>query len=56
MKPATNKLFQLLVDFVHDEILDQFVNNNGNCDHATFWLINWSIVIDYREDGEEKLD
>ena len=47
----TNKLFRQNVDFVYEEILSQFINNNGNCKSSTFWLINWGIIFDRRNDG-----
>jgi hypothetical protein len=48
---VTNKLFRLLVSYVHSEIFDQFINNHGDCKFETFHLVNWSLVIDKRKDG-----
>jgi|LakMenEpi03Aug12_release.lakeMendotaPanAssembly.Ray.scaffolds.fasta_scaffold5119049_1 hypothetical protein len=48
---VTNELFRQNVDFVYEEILSQFINNNGNCKSSTFWLINWGIIFDRRNEG-----
>ena len=48
---STHTIFRHLVDFVYEELLDQFINNNGDCEYSTFRLINWSIITDKRFDG-----
>jgi hypothetical protein len=47
----TNKIFRYLLDFVYKELLNQFINNNGNCKCSTFQLINWSVITEKRTDG-----
>ena len=41
-----NNLFRLIVDYVYEEILKDFFNNDGECNYSTFSLINWSVIID----------
>jgi hypothetical protein len=40
------KVLKLNVNFVYDKIIEQFINNNGNCNEATFSLLNWSHLLD----------
>jgi hypothetical protein len=42
----TQKIFKNLVNFVYEELLNQFLNNNGDCEESTFRLVNWSIILD----------
>ena len=46
------KLFRLNVNFVYEELLNQFVNNNGDCKLSTFWLISWGIICDPKNTGK----
>jgi hypothetical protein len=49
------KLFKCNVNFVYEELIQQFINNNGNCDEATFFLINWGILFDYNNSNKKLL-
>ena len=51
---STNNLFKLLVNFVYETLLDQFINNNGECKYSTFSLINWNVLIDDKNEGIKK--
>ena len=42
----TIKLFKCNINFVYEELIDQFINHNGDCREATFCLINWSVLLD----------
>ena len=42
----TAAFFTFLVNFVHDNSIMQFVEQNGECLPATFHLINWHLEID----------
>lgn len=46
-----NKLFRVNVNFVYEELLNQFLNNNGDCKLSTFWLIGWGIICNPKNDG-----
>ena len=46
------KLFKCNVDFVYEALIQQFINNNGQCDEATFFLINWGILFDYNNSNK----
>jgi hypothetical protein len=47
-KDTTNKIFRHLLDFVYDELLNQFINNNGECEDSTLWMVN---LLDIKNDG-----
>jgi hypothetical protein len=36
---TTNKICRLVLNFVHEELLNQFISNNGDCKESTFWLL-----------------
>ena len=46
-----NKLFPHLVDFVYKEMINEFLNKNGVCSESTFFLINWSVLIEKQNSG-----
>ena len=48
---TTNRLFRLVVNFVYEELLNQFINNNGHCKDSTFLLINWGSILENSNDG-----
>ena len=48
---STARLFRLVVNFVYEELLSQFLNNNGECKESTFLLINWTSIIENSNDG-----
>ena len=50
-KDLTEEFFRIIVDFVYEELLHQYINQKGNCKASTFWLINWNIIIDKKNDG-----
>jgi hypothetical protein len=50
-KDPTCKIFRHLIYFVCEELLNQFINNNGDCNASTFRLINWSVITDKKIDG-----
>ena len=43
--------FRLVVNFVYEEIFDQFINNNGACKRSTYSLVNWSFITDSENKG-----
>ena len=45
--------FKLLVNFVYEEVYDQFINNNGVCKRSTYSLINWSFITDSENKGKQ---
>ena len=47
----TNKLFRQLVNFVYEELLNQFLNNNGDCKESTYLLLNWTSIVENSNDG-----
>ena len=47
----SDKVFRLLVDFVYKEVINEFINNNGECKNKNFTLINWSILFDKNNKG-----
>jgi hypothetical protein len=51
MEENTNKLFRLVVNFVYDELLNQFIKNYGDCKSSTFCLINWDVLVNNRNSG-----
>ena len=55
-KPYANaiKIFNCNVNFVYEELLNQFINNNGQCDSSTYYLINWHILIDSSNNSKIK--
>ena len=46
----TNKIFRFLVDFVHKELINEFIHH-GECKKSTFSLLNWPILFDSKNDG-----
>ena len=38
------KIFELNVNYVYEETLSEFVNNNGICSDSTFFLIHWDYI------------
>jgi hypothetical protein len=50
-KDPTNKIFRHLLDFVYEELLNQFINNNGDCKDSTFRLVNWLNITNYSTNG-----
>ena len=51
MEENTNKLFRLVVNFVYDELMNQFISNYGDCKSSTFCLINWDVIVNNRNSG-----
>ena len=35
----TNKICRLVLNFVHEEIIKQFIDKKGKCKESTFWLL-----------------
>jgi hypothetical protein len=49
------KLLKSTVNFVYNELIEEFINNNGLCKEATFTLANWSYLLDQANNkGNEK--
>jgi hypothetical protein len=48
---AAINIFKSNVSFVYDELIKQFINDNGNCSESTFCLINWSYILDPNNEG-----
>lgn len=48
----SNKLFRFIVNFVYEELINQFINNNAECNSSAFWLINWNLISDKTVDGK----
>ena len=42
------------INFVYEEIMNQFLKYNGKTKKSTFWLINWGILIDEKSSGTNK--
>ena len=51
MDLQSNKVFRLVVNFVYEEILNQFIISNGQCSETTFSLINWNLLIGCKNKG-----
>ena len=49
--PISNELFKLIIDFVYKEIINQFINDDGECKATTFHLINWPILFENNNNG-----
>ena len=39
-------LLKSTVNFVYNELLDEFIKNNGKCKETTVYLANWSYLLD----------
>jgi hypothetical protein len=48
---AAINIFKSNVRFVYDELINQFINDKGNCSESTFCLINWSYILDPNNEG-----
>ena len=48
---SANKIFRENLNFVYEELLNQFLNNNGYCKNSTFLLINWAVIFDDKIEG-----
>ena len=51
----SSQLFKLIVDFVYDKILNQFIDEKGDCKESTYCLINWSVLTNNTKNGNHLL-
>ena len=42
----TIEIMKLNLNYVYKELINEFVNNNGNCNDSTYNLINWNYILD----------
>ena len=49
---STSRIFRFVVNFVYEELLNQFLNNNGECKESTYLLINWTSIVENSNDGK----
>jgi hypothetical protein len=40
------KIINYILNFVYDELKEEFIKQNGNCNNSTYNLINWDYILD----------
>ena len=42
----SKEIIEFNLNYVYDELIQQFLNNNGHCNYLTYNLINWDYILD----------
>ena len=40
------KLIKYNLNYVYQTLINEFINNKGNCNDSTYNLINWDYILD----------
>ncbi len=40
------KIIKLNLNYVYEQLINEFINNNGYCNNSTYNLFNWKYILD----------
>lgn len=40
------KIIKLNLNYVYEQLIHEFIKNNGYCNNSTYNLINWKYILD----------